>query len=461
MVEMLAAACGEAERPEGSAVVAGVVRDATSGEPLPGAIVRVLWTDFRFSGTGVARGGQGQLQALVGRSDEGLQGESDSEGRFLACGVPTDFPVTLEAEVEAIASEPQSLRIPPESPFLSRDIPILRSATGTLLGQVVDWVSGTPLDGVAVTVETRGTMALTGEDGRFRFDNLPVGQHVLAAELLGHSSLRDTVAVRPDNPIQLELRLPTEALELEGISVEVLSQRELDFRREGFSGGRFDAITPEEMAEIRDRVTDVVDVIQKMGSPRIRISDTNTMGVPMGFCIRWTRRELSVQAGRLRAQETGGRGTDSGCTNMLIVLDGIPQQDVGGMGPTIPASDFILDLTPEEIQSIRVLSPVQARFQYGAMGDRGALVIETRLGSPPPPSFSFSNPLSQEGLRETRTHLFSWCRPSPPSPPGRLLPRAEGLRRKIGRRPGLDDLFGGTVKITGSTAWAIRGGDVF
>ena len=81
-----------------------------------------------------------------------------------------------------------------------------------------------------------------------------------------------------------------------------------------------------------------------------------------------------------RAAEAEQRGTTPGCTAMLIVLDGIPQQDVGGGGPTIPATEFLLDLTPEEIESVQVLSPVQARFRFGAQGDRGALVIETRRG---------------------------------------------------------------------------------
>ena len=100
----------------------------------------------------------------------------------------------------------------------------------------------------------------------------------------------------------------------------------------------------------------------------------------MGFCIRWTRRELSEGGALQRAAEAEARGTTPGCTSMLIVVDGIHYQDVGGGGPTIPPTEFLLDLSPEDIESIRVLSPVQARFQFGAQGDRGALIIETRKG---------------------------------------------------------------------------------
>lgn len=64
---------------------------------------------------------------------------------------------------------------------------------------------------------------------------------------------------------------------------------------------------------------------------------------------------------------------------MLIILDGRPLNDALG-SRTIPASAFLLDMEPEEIESVRVLSPVQAEFRYGLAGENGALVIETRRG---------------------------------------------------------------------------------
>jgi hypothetical protein len=207
-----------------------------------------------------------------------------------------------------------------------------------------------------------------------------MGRQILEASLLGRASLQDTLRIRPDRTLELELRLPAEAMEIEGVTVQVLSQREMEFRREGFSGGRFDRLTPEEMETIRDRVTDVVDVLRSMGSPRIRVTETNAGGFPMGLCIRWTRRELSIQAGRLRTEANADQGIQPGCASMLIVLDGMPLQDAGGTGPTIPATEFLMDLTPEEIESVRVLSPTQARFQFGSMGDLGALIIQTRRG---------------------------------------------------------------------------------
>jgi hypothetical protein len=243
----------------------------------------------------------------------------------------------------------------------------------------VDWETGEPLGGVALRLDPRGLDTYSDESGHFLFPEVPLGRHRLSAEILGRSTLNDTIQVRPGEPLNLELRLPMEALELEGVTVEVFSRREMDFRQEGFTGAEFDRITPEEMDEIRDHVTDMVDVIRSLGSPRVRVTDYSSGGVPLGFCVRWTRREISSGALQ-RSAEADASGGAPGCTSMLIVLDGIPRSDLMGAGPTIPATDFLLDLSPEDIESIRILSPVQARFQYGTRGDRGALVVETRKG---------------------------------------------------------------------------------
>ena len=65
---------------------------------------------------------------------------------------------------------------------------------------------------------------------------------------------------------------------------------------------------------------------------------------------------------------------------MLVILDGQPVQDAAGAGPTIPATEFLLDMDPEEIESVTLLSPIQGEFRYGRSGQYGALVIETRKG---------------------------------------------------------------------------------
>jgi hypothetical protein len=370
--QILAEVCGEEERPEDSAVLAGTVRDSETGRPVPGATIRVLWTEYRFRGTSVARpGGGGNWQSILGIQEDGLQGQTDMDGRYLACTVPQDHPLQAEAESGDLTSGVVALRIPETDRLLIQDLEIVGTGTGGVAGRVVAWESGDPLPGAQVHLEGTGLQALTDPVGRFALEGAPLGRHVLEVNFLGRGGAADTVQIRPDRGLQVEVRLPLEAVELEGFTVEVLSAQERELRAEGFTGATIDRVSPERMDEIRDRVTNIVDVIRTMGSPRIRISEYSPQGLPLGFCARWTRRRPTIS----------GQLNETGCQSMLLILDGRPlQEPMGGSGPPIPPSDLLLDLDPEEIESVRVLSPVQAEFRYGTAGQYGALVIETRKG---------------------------------------------------------------------------------
>jgi len=235
------------------------------------------------------------------------------------------------------------------------------------VGITVDWEDQGALEGVRVVLEDLNVGTLSDENGRFLLGEVPLGRHVLRAEMLGRTSVTDTVQIRPDRPIQMEIRLPPEALAIEGITVEVFSRGEMEIRTEGFTGATLDRVTPEEMDVLRDKTYNIVDVIRQMGSPRIRITEAGPQGFPLGFCMTWNRRRPS-----LRHELEGG-----GCQSMLIILDGLPIQG----GPQIPPSSIILEMDPEEIEAVRVLSPIQAQFRYGLDGGNGALVIETRRGA--------------------------------------------------------------------------------
>jgi hypothetical protein len=165
---------------------------------------------------------------------------------------------------------------------------------------------------------------------------------------------------------------------VEGITVEVLSQAELDVRTEGRAGATLDRLTPEEMDELRDNVSNVVDVIQSLGSPRIRITEYGPQGFPLGFCMRWQRGRPPTLPTTPPPETVEGmsQGLSGGCQSMLIVLDGRPVPS----GPMQPASSFIMEMDPEDIESVEVLSPVQAQFRFGQLGANGALVIDTRRG---------------------------------------------------------------------------------
>lgn len=370
---VLDAACGGAERPEGSAVLTGAVRDHDTGAPLAGAAVRVTWTDHRFRGTRVQRGRQAEVSALLGSADDGLLTDADASGRYLVCGVPSDHLLRLEAEAGELVSETLELRIPEGAVVVQRDLSITASGTGSLQGIVIGMDDLGPLEGARVHLENVGA-AVSDADGRFAFEDVPQGRHALRAEALGRRGVVDTVRIRPDRPLRLEVRLPPDAMELQGLTVEVFSRAGLAERADPFTGTALDRLTPVEMDALRRRVRGIVDVVQRMGSPRIRITESGPQGFPVGFCIRWSRQIPSIMR-----QQRGG-----GCPSMLIVVDGRPvgggPQDDGGSRHRLPASGLALTMGPDDIESVSVLSPVQAQFRFGIDGGNGALVIETRNG---------------------------------------------------------------------------------
>ena len=366
-------ACGAAERPDGSTALAGRVLDGDSGAPLPDAVVRVQWTDHRFRGTAVQRGREAAVQALLGSMDDGFQVEVDPQGRYLVCGVPADHPLRVEAESEGLVSERFEVRVPPGTSLLEQDVAVLASGSGAIRGIVIAMDDQGPLEGARILLEDVAAR-MSDAGGRFAFEDVPQGRHVLRAEALGRRALVDTVRVRPGQELRLELRLPPEAMQLEGLTVEVLSRSEREARADPFTGASLDRLTPVEMDALRTRVRDLVSVVQRMGSPRIRITESGPQGFPIGFCIRWSRQIPSI------AQQQGG----GGCPSMLIVVDGIPvgggPQDAAGGQHRLPASGLALTLGPEDIEAVSVLSPVQAQFRFGIDGGNGALVIETRRG---------------------------------------------------------------------------------
>jgi hypothetical protein len=113
--DLLNAVCEGEQRPEGTAVVAGVVRRADTGEPIADATVRVLWDRWEVELAPTRRrpgraSGSG-LRALVSGDREGVELDSDPRGRFIVCAVPVDHPLVGEVEHPTGVGH-QTFRIP-------------------------------------------------------------------------------------------------------------------------------------------------------------------------------------------------------------------------------------------------------------------------------------------------------------------------------------------------------------
>lgn len=81
-----------------------------------------------------------------------------------------------------------------------------QTATGRVIGSVIDEHNGMKLPGVTVEVPALGRSATTDLDGRFVL-NLPAGKHELRLVLDGYAEQRVTVAVTESQPLSVDVAL--------------------------------------------------------------------------------------------------------------------------------------------------------------------------------------------------------------------------------------------------------------
>jgi iron complex outermembrane receptor protein len=98
-------------------------------------------------------------------------------------------------------------------------VPSAHAQEGTLTGTVIGADSEEPLPSVNVGIVDTPLGAATGENGRFRITDVPVGTYTVKANLVGYSDVEREVQVRTGQTTTLRIRLSQESVELSGITV--------------------------------------------------------------------------------------------------------------------------------------------------------------------------------------------------------------------------------------------------
>ncbi len=369
--------CGD----ETGGLVAGRVLSMEGDEPVPAARVWFDWSESE-----AAPPGGGAVRAAMTEASHRATMESDSAGRFLACGVALDRDVVVEAAgaadtVVLSAERPVAtlaLRTDPDA--AARLAARGGEGGGTeLVGSVRAAGSGEPLTGARIELIDAERTITTGEEGRFRVSDLPAGENRIVVEHLGYRT--DTVAVVLDEAATtlVELTAPAEPVELAGLEVSV-ERTVRDGRLRGFYR-RMEAGLGRFASKEDVQQHGVIGSLRRLPNIQVRpcywITAPDTAGGIPGQALPTAGCYQLLSANRGYGFGTRGeRQTGQQCVP-VIYLDGI-RIGGGGDGPSDSALEVILSLSPDEIEGIEIHEPGTAPPRFGGTGSGcGVMLVWT------------------------------------------------------------------------------------
>ncbi|MCC7053940.1 MAG: carboxypeptidase regulatory-like domain-containing protein [Gemmatimonadaceae bacterium] len=198
-------------RRDNAGVLLGRVYDARDGHPVTSGTLLVRWGELSVGDSGLRNDAAQRTVSLGG------------DGRFMACNVPTDAPLLVQAVAGNIADPawvtPRStsglieLTFAYDTPLLRRDLYVApqapdssiatdttgtrrRRGTARLVGHIIA-DDGTPVAGARVVVREAGAEFVTDTSGSFRVTGLPLGTHTVEVIALGYTPMRTAVDLRP------------------------------------------------------------------------------------------------------------------------------------------------------------------------------------------------------------------------------------------------------------------------
>lgn len=241
--------------------------------------------------------------------------------------------------------------------------------TGTIVGTITETVTGRPLESAQVYIPTTSFGTLTNQGGRFLLLNVPVGQHVVRAEIVGYRGVELTVTVTAGENTQADLQLNQIAIALDEIVVTGAGQA-MEKRKLG------NTIATIDVSGLRDRGASSFSEIVAGREPGLVILPSNG---------------ITGEGARIRIR---GSASMSQTNEPIIYVDGVRIDRAGGFGSGVGAGGAgspsrLDDINPDIIDRIEILKGAAAATLYGSEASNGVIQIFTKTGRAGKPRWTF------------------------------------------------------------------------
>ncbi len=240
--------------------------------------------------------------------------------------------------------------------------PSLLAQTGTVSGRVVAGQTGQPVPTAQVMVVGTSVGALSDADGRFRIENVPVGNRQLRVVRIGYQGGVTPVTVTAGGQSTVELRMTETAIALDQI---VVTGTAGDTRRKAIGN----AVTSLNVGEILEKApaTTLTEVLQSKTPGLTLLPGSGTAGTGANYRLR-------------------GASSIYGGTQPTFYVDGVRIRSTGlGNFNVFGQNTSALDaINPADIESIEVIKGPAAATLYGAEAASGVIQIITKKGRPGP-----------------------------------------------------------------------------
>ena len=236
-------------------------------------------------------------------------------------------------------------------------LPAEAQQTGTVSGQVLDAASRRPVSQVQVMIQDTQLGMMTDNDGRFQITGVPGGRIQLRTMRIGYQPAIQSVTIISGQTATVTVEITPSVVMLDEVVVTATGEQ----RKRELGNAVFTMAAPELLE--RSAQVSVANMLQG-ASPGVTVTGASgTIGNASNIKIR-------------------GNSSINLENTPLVYLDGVRiNTEARSRGVGGAESDRLLDLSPEEIESIEIVKGPAAATLYGTEAAAGVIQITTKRGA--------------------------------------------------------------------------------